>query len=288
MSASPITEPARGTLLERHPLAAFAAIVIPITWATQLGFLAADVDITPALLLELVVLVATAGLIARRTRRDGLREMFAGTFRWRLPARRWALLIGAMPVLTLSVAAITGTSTAPDEGWLAMIGGYLFMALVFGALIGNLWEEAAWTGFAQRRLIEDHGLLRGSLRAAIPFSVIHLPLVFAEDGLRGTSLGDVLVGWTLLIVAAPFFRYLAGAVLLDTSNSLLAVAVMHGSFNAAGALSAAGDWQHIPAMILLSVTVGLWRTRAQSVSATELGTIQTRHGRQRPHTELAA
>jgi hypothetical protein len=60
-------------------------------------------------------------------------------------------------------------------------------------------------------MAERHGLLEGALVTAVPFGLIHLPLVLEQDGLRGTSLRDVAIGWSLLLLVAPFFRYLIGA-----------------------------------------------------------------------------
>jgi hypothetical protein len=36
----------------------------------------------------------------------------------------------------------------------------------------------------------------------------------------------------------PFFRYLAGVLMLDTNGSVLAVGVLHASFNASGGMAA--------------------------------------------------
>jgi CAAX protease family protein len=109
-------------------------------------------------------------------------------------------------------------------------------------VLGNVWEETAWAGFAQSRLMDRHGLIRGSLLTAIPFALIHLPLAFEEHGLRGTTGRDLAISWTVLILAAPFMRYLLGMTLVGTGGSVLAVAILHASFNASGALSAVHGW----------------------------------------------
>jgi hypothetical protein len=48
--------------------------------------------------------------------------------------------------------------------------------------------------------------------------------------------------WAILLVSAPFFRYLIGTVLIDTSGSLLAAGLLHASFNASGALPNPVRW----------------------------------------------
>lgn len=43
---------------------------------------------------------------------------------------------------------------------------------------------------------------------------------------------------------------------------MLAVALLHGSFNASGSLSIVDGWQYLPAMAVLALLVGLARLRA--------------------------
>ena len=66
--------------------------------------------------------------------------------------------------------------------------------------------------------------------------------------------------WALLLLALPFFRYLAGVLLLETNGSVLAVGVLHASFNASGAMDVAhGGWQFVPALVLLTLLVAAYR-----------------------------
>ena len=66
----------------------------------------------------------------------------------------------------------------------------------------------------------------------------------------------------ILLISAPFFRYLVGTVLLDTRGSLLAAGILHASFNASGALPVvSGGWQYVPAMIVLTLAVAVVRRR---------------------------
>jgi hypothetical protein len=48
-----------------------------------------------------------------------------------------------MPVLTLGVAAMTGTLRTPVTGWGPTAWAYLFATFVSGALVVNLAEETA-------------------------------------------------------------------------------------------------------------------------------------------------
>jgi membrane protease YdiL (CAAX protease family) len=118
----------------------------------------------------------------------------------------------------------------------------------------------------QARLMARHGLLVGSLLTAVPFFLIHLPLAFENNGWQGTTWRDAFITWGVLLVAAPFQRYLIGTLLVDTGGSTLAAGLMHASINAAGAMVIVpGGWQFVPALILLTIgVVGYrhWRGRS--------------------------
>jgi len=250
-----------GGLIRRHPVAAFTVIAIGLTWPAQFALLVLGEDLTPALLFELVVLLGAATFVTARTSgRAGVRRLYAGVVRWRIGLGRAVLLVTAMPVLTALVGAATGTLRTPPDGWGSMLALYLFDTFVYGLLLANLWEETAWGGFVQSRLMARHGLLTGSLLTAVPFIVIHIPLAFSERGWHGTTWGQAAVNWALLALVAPVFRYLAGTVLVDTGGSVLAVGLLHASFNAAGSMAAVpGEWQYIPAVIVLTVLVVAYR-----------------------------
>jgi membrane protease YdiL (CAAX protease family) len=247
--------------MRRHPVLSFAVLAIVPTWAVQILFLIRGWELFPAKVAELVVLLGAATLVAARVGgRAGVRQMFSGVLRWRIGGRWWAVAVLALPVLTLAVAAAGGALRWPAGGVLREALMYLFLTLIFGALLGNLWEETAWTGFAQRRLMDRHGLLRGSLLTAVPYALIHLPLAWEEHGLHGTSGRDVAITWTVLILSAPVARYLYGLTLLGTGGSVLAVAVTHASFNASGALAAVDSWwPSTVALLLLTLALGGWR-----------------------------
>jgi membrane protease YdiL (CAAX protease family) len=261
-AAPPVRPEPRGRLRRTataHPVLLLLGAATVFVWVTQLGSAIVGVDLMPAKAAELLVLLGLAAAITRVTDgRGGVRRLFAGLLRWRLGWRY--LMIGlAMPVLTVGVAAVTGTLQAPPGGWLAVGTTYLFF-LVLGAVTGNLWEETVWGGFVQGRLMARHGLLVGSLLTAVPFFLIHLPLAFENHGWAGTSWRDAAITWGVLLVAAPFMRYLIGMLLVDTGGSTLAAGLMHASINAAGAMVVVpGGWQSVPALIVLTLGIAVYR-----------------------------
>jgi len=239
----------------------FLVILIVPTWSFYAVALLTGAPFMAAKLAELGFLILAPVLVTRCVGGPGaVRHLYRGLTRWRLGVPRYLMILAAMPALTLMVAVATGTLTAPAGGWanMALIYGVFVLA---GALTGNLWEESAWSGFMQGRLMSRRGLLIGSLLTAFPFALIHLPLAFEADGLSGTTPRDVLITWGYLIALAPFMRYLIGTVLVDTNGSVLAAGLLHASMNASGALTAVhGIWQYPGALIALTLLVTGYRS----------------------------
>lgn len=201
------------------------------------------------LILVYVLLLGGAILTARRTGTGGIRHLFSGVLHWRIGWLNWAIVIGAVPVATIAAAAVTGTYTGPSDGWLPILGDYLFITFIFGALIVNVFEETAWQGLVQRNLTRRHGLLKASWLTAIPFAAVHLPLSFVGD----VTTSEAFVATAFLIVVAPVMRYVMGRTDHATGGSLLAVGVMHASFNASGKLGVVdGDWQYAAGLVIVA------------------------------------
>jgi uncharacterized protein len=247
-------------LTQRRPVTVLLGSTVSLTLLAQTVSLLNGWNVTPAKVLELVLLLGGATLLtARAGGRREVRRLFGGLTRWRIGLPFYVLVLVAMPVITVALAALTGSLQDTKDGWTHVVLLYLLF-LIFGAVTANLWEETVWAGFIQGRLMARHGLLIGSLLTAVPFFVIHLPLAFETDGWFGTSWSDALLDWAFLLVSAPFFRYLIGTVLIDAGGSLLAAGLLHASFNAAGALPIlSGGWQYVPAMVALTFAVAAYR-----------------------------
>ena len=244
----------------RHPVLAFCVFAVGLSVSLIAALLIADVSVIPGKAAQILIVPGTALLItAWISGRAGVRRLLASMLRWRIGIARWLLVLLALPVLTAAIAAATGTLEAPPEGWLNIATTYL-LSLLLLLITANLLEEMAWTGFVQTRLMAQHGLLRGALLTAVPVFAIHLPLSYETNGLYGTRWEDALLNWGLLLAALPAFRYLAGVLMLETNGSVLAVGVLHASFNASGGMDVTPDgWQYVPAVILLAVLVAVYR-----------------------------
>jgi membrane protease YdiL (CAAX protease family) len=248
------------TFAVRHPVLAFCVFAVGLSVSLIAALLIADVSVIPGKAAQILIVPGTALLItAWISGRAGVRRLLTSMLRWRIGIARWLLVLLALPVLTLAIAAATGTLEAPPEGWLNIATTYALTLLVV-LVTANLLEEMAWTGFVQTRLMARHGLLRGALLTAVPVFAIHLPLSYETNGLYRTRWEDAMLNWGLLLAALVFFRYLAGVLMLETNGSVLAVGVLHASFNASGGMDVTPDgWQYVPAVILLTVLVAVYR-----------------------------
>jgi membrane protease YdiL (CAAX protease family) len=124
------------------------------------------------------------------------------------------------------------------------------LQFVSSALLINIWEELAWTGFFQRRAMARWGVIGGSAVTALLFAGIHLPLAFAGP--------DPAVGIAYLLVTAVGIRLLIAGVDGWSGGSILTVGLLHGSFNAtSGLLQPEADWIRLAVTLLVGIAVGI-------------------------------
>ncbi|HEY8753747.1 MAG TPA: hypothetical protein VIM40_08900 [Arthrobacter sp.] len=142
MSVDPNASIAAGSLrslIAVHPVAAFLVIAIPLAWLAQCLAILLLGDVTPGLLVELLVLLGAALLVtAAAEGGPGVRRLFSGAVRWRVGAGWYA-------------APWTDVALS----WGVLIG----FALVVRYLMGLVYVG---TGGSIRIL----GLLHGSMNAA--------------------------------------------------------------------------------------------------------------------------
>jgi membrane protease YdiL (CAAX protease family) len=257
--------------VQRRPVTAFLLLAFGIGLPGLAIPLIMGLPAAPfLLLLVFVALLGSAVVVTRLADGPGaVRRLLSRVLIWRFSVGRWAVILLGMPALVVALAAASGTLRSPERGWAAEVGLYLFNTLIFGALTINIWEETAWAGFAQTRLMARHGLLVGSLVTAVFFAAIHVPLQF--EGNRRWS--EIAVDCALLFAATPVYRYLLGMHLLDTRGSILAAGIQHASWNAAQNLNVVegGDWewQTLAAVALLAALVAigrrLWRPESRPI-----------------------
>jgi hypothetical protein len=124
-TTAPITRPAPTSterFVDRHPVATFLAVGLPlvavcfgVVLAAQAGVIPgagvpARIGIAPdeaaGVMIVLAILATALGVTAVRQGRDGVHDLLARATRWRVPLRWWLVALLAMPVGTLVIAMI--------------------------------------------------------------------------------------------------------------------------------------------------------------------------------------
>jgi hypothetical protein len=179
--------------------------------------------------------------------KKGLKELFSETFRWKTHIGFYVFALCAIPILTIIFAKLTGNFSIPQDDWMKTFQNY-FISLLSGFLIINLWEETGWMGFVQKKLMDKHGLLKGSLLTAPGFVAVHIPLYFSQPTVQ-----DFVMSLAVLFFLAFFFRYLLGMIYIDSKKSIFIVGLLHASFNNA----ALKHKEMLPASIIATIILTL-------------------------------
>ncbi len=252
-----------------RPLLPFAVIALLTGWAMLATPLLLHLPLTPFVFLTtgLALFVPAIVLTHRTSGTAGVRALLRDA--WRLPRLRWgATAVLALPGLVWAAAALVGGARPLTP---TVIGGFLVNVLG-GVIIINIWEEIAWTGFVQRRAMARWGLLGGSLVTALLFAGIHLPLAFAD----ARTPEDVLRGVGLLLAIGIGLRLLIAYLDTRSGRSLLAVGLLHASFNASSDLvEPSADWVRLlttaalAAAVTVAVTTASRRSTRQALQSNQ-------------------
>lgn len=204
--------------VDARPLAIFFILAYALSWWT-IPFSGGGLLPHGPFVAALIVLALTRG-----------REGIAGLFRqFAIGRRGWGwLLVGPALVLAYLAAAaalnlLTGaalTGTAHLQGF----GGTLVMLL----LLGGVWEEPGWTGYAlpalQRRF---DGQPLGRLKASLVLGALragwHLPLVLSGA-----------IPWFDMLLFSLAFQFLITWLYNRSQGGLLAVMLLHLTSNVVG------------------------------------------------------
>jgi hypothetical protein len=241
------------SLAVRRPILTYLLLMYPIAWTLAVVGIASGLPSTPVIAVANFIGVLGPAVLVSYWIGGGaaVRRLFAGVLRWRAGVGWYVVAVLAMPLFTIPVSLLT--STLPHTSWAAMVVSFV-VALLVGGITTNLWEEVAWAGFVQSRLIARYGLVVGAIATAPLFFGQHLPLVVANGG------GPVgfLVLSAVFIVLSVFFRYAIGAAFVETGGSLLIVGILHASSDAAGS-AFGGGWQQMLASIPIALLILAYR-----------------------------
>lgn len=202
----------------RHPLSAFVILAYALSW-WSVPFAGGGILPYGPFLAAIVVVVLTQG-------GAGLRKWFRTITAWR--CRWYWLFVGpglvvAYLALALGFAWLLGgtiTSTAHLDAFPATLLGLL--------LLGGLWEEPGWTGYALPLLQDRYadrplGLLQASLYLGAIRALWHLPLA-----LYGT------IPWYDVVFFAMAFQFLISWLYNRSSGSVPVVMLFHLTSNVVG------------------------------------------------------
>jgi membrane protease YdiL (CAAX protease family) len=215
--------------ISRYPLISFFVMAVLFSWIAVTPLL-----LNPELPLEpFQILGAFAGptlsavvIIAVLEGRTGLGAFLKRYIQWRAEIIWWLIvLFGILVALNIVATFILGLSVLTE--FFKNIGLILptyLLTLIVGVILGPLWEEPGWRGFALPRLQEQYGPIVGSIILGVIWAVWHAP------GYFGGWMASV---FPALLVYCIGFSILATWVYNNTRGSILLMILLHSSSNAA-------------------------------------------------------
>jgi uncharacterized protein len=169
-----------GTLLVRHPMAAYFALTFVISWMGALLVAAPHLmrqeplpKITGILMFPAMLLgPSLTGILLTRIvdGRKGVRSLFSRMFQWRLPLK-WYTVFFVPPALVLTVLFGLKTIVSPSYA-----PNFFLMGILFGVPAGYL-EEIGWMGYAFPKMRLQSNALAASILLGLLWSIWHLPVI---------------------------------------------------------------------------------------------------------------
>jgi membrane protease YdiL (CAAX protease family) len=230
--------------IERHPVLSFYALAFAITWGGLIMVVGGPGEIlgTPEIFETRFALVMLAWLAGPSVAsilmtglvhgRAGFRDLLTRMTRWRVGARWYAVALLTAPLLvTATLFALSLTSpeylptilTTTDKVALLLMG-------IVGTIVGGIFEELGWTGFATSTLLGRmrYGVLGTGLIVGVLWGVVHFPLYYWGSGNLSGAPSPALLVPAQVLAWFPAFRVLMVWV-YDRTDSLLLAMLMHAS-----------------------------------------------------------
>jgi len=235
------------TSIKRHPVLTYFALTFAISWGGVLlviggpGGIPANTELLE-LLLPFVVLALTIGpsvagilLTGLVDGRPGLREFLARLRRWRVDARWYAVALLTPPLLaTATLFALALTSPVFLPGIFASDNkASLLLSGIMAGLVGGLFEEPGWTGFAVPKLRQRSGVFTTGLIVGLLWGAWHFIVAFWGSGTASGAFSPLLFlpQFLFYVTVLPAYRVLMVWV-YDCTGSLLMAMLMHASLTA--------------------------------------------------------
>ena len=231
---------------KRHPLLSFYALAFAITWGGLIMVVGGPSEIlgTPQLLGKRLALVMLAWLAGPSVAsilmtglvhgRAGFRDLLTRMTRWRVGTRWYAVALLTAPLLVTAVllalslgspAFLPTILTTSDKVALLLMG-------MVGTIVGGIFEELGWTGFATPILLRQrYGVLGTGLIIGVLWGVAHLPLYYWASGNLSGALSPGFLVTAQVLAWFPAYRVLMVWV-YDCTKSVLLAMLMHASLTA--------------------------------------------------------
>lgn len=223
----------RSSPAKRYSLLVFFVLACAISWAIEIplalraqGVIHLPIPFGVHYLAAYAPMLAAIIVTGTTNGQEGLRELFARMFKWRVQPVWWLVALAPLVLYALLAVALRWVQGRwPD---LAALGQIDFLpnlgvgALLVWFLTFGLGEETGWRGYALPRLQRDRSALSATVILWVFWALWHLPLFFYLYD------ATILVGFLLgLLAGAITFTWLYNS----TGGSILLVAVWHGAFN---------------------------------------------------------
>jgi membrane protease YdiL (CAAX protease family) len=159
--------------------------------------------------------------------KEGLQDLFARLFRWRIPVQ-WCLFALFTPALTMLCAIALNALLLNTPFELPKIGDWAAGVILFPFTLilgGPLGEEIGWRGYVLPRLLITRNALLASLIVGAAWGLWHLPLFW----IRGSVQAGVPISWFMVSILAESILYTL--VHIHTRGSLLLVILFHAAIN---------------------------------------------------------
>lgn len=233
------------TLIQQHPLASYFSIAFAISWSIVFYFVGGfqGFPATPkqaekqstAVVLATVAGPGIAGWAMTFLVYGEARDLRKRLFKW----QRWYPLIGLFaPITVASILGALCLLVSPHKYLPAIfLTDDKMVLLLIGVgygVIAGFSEELGWSGFAVPEMRKQgYGLLSTGVTVGVMWGLWHFLVAIwgsgAEDGSFSFDLFVPWIPWNLLIL--PCYRVLM-VFLYDRTESILSMAIMHGSLTA--------------------------------------------------------
>lgn len=229
--------------IKRHPVLTYYVLTFAISFG---GFLIVagpggipgntkQIDkLFPIALMTLLISPITAGILSTGFvhGKAGFRELLSRLIKWRVGVRWYAAALLFTPFLVTAILLVLSLFSPiflPDIFTTKDKASLLLTGIMVG-LMGGLFEEIGWTGFAAPKIRQYYGVLATGLIIGFLWGAWHIPVTFwaSGDSSGALSLPLLLPPLLFYILVLPVFRVLMVWV-YDHTDSLLITILMHAS-----------------------------------------------------------